>query len=201
MGATMLTDLLYYLTFYLVLPAVYICIIGPLETLVHELAHTLTNHFLTRQPVQVYLGIIPQGDEVYNEPIKRSRTLNFTVVGVSFHLKPFSGPIGFAHWEPVDQHEVWTYLAGPLASLVLAIIFSVTTYFARSHTHTFSIWYYINQVAAIAAYMQFLVTIIPIRYPSWWWRYAGYPSDGYLILQTLRARRQMMQQAQQDTIQ
>jgi len=189
----MLTDLIYYLTFYLILPAVYICVIGPLETLVHELAHALTSRILTKQPVQVYLGSIPQDDEMFDPSIKRPRTLIFTLAGVTFHLKPFSGPIGFAHWEPVDEHELWTYLVGPLASLLLAIIFSVTTYFARSHTHTFSIWYYINEIAAIAAFVQFLVTIIPIRYPSWWWLYAGYPSDGYQVLQILRSRRQTMQ--------
>lgn len=191
---TMLTDLLYYFTFYLVLPAVYICVTGPLETFVHELAHALTNRLLTKQPTLVYLGIIPQDDEVYNPTMKRPRTLTFTLAGITFNIKPFSGPIGFAHWNPVDEHELWTYLAGPLASLLLGIIFSVTTYFARSHTHAFSIWYYINQIAAIAAYLQFLGTIIPIRYPSWWPLYAGYPSDGYQILQIIRARRQTMQQ-------
>ncbi len=189
----MLTDLLYYLTFYLILPVVYICITGPLETLIHELAHALTSRILTKQPVQVYLGIIPQDDEVYDASLKRPRTLVFTLAGITFHLKPFSGPIGFAYWEPIDEHELWTYLAGPLASLLLAILFSITTYFARSHTHAFSIWYYLNQTAALAASAKFLCTIIPIRYPAWWWRYAGYPSDGYQILQVLKARRQTMQ--------
>ncbi|GAC1648048.1 MAG: hypothetical protein NVS4B12_16210 [Ktedonobacteraceae bacterium] len=186
----MLTDLIYYLTFYLILPAIYICITGPFETLIHELAHALTSRILTKQPVQVYLGIIPQDDEVFHPLMKRPHTLVFTLAGITFHLKPFSGPVGFAHWEPVDEHELWTYLAGPLASLLLAIIFSVTTYFARSHT--FSIWYYINEVTAIAAFLQFVVTLLPIRYPSWWWLYAGYPSDGYQVLHILRSRRQTM---------
>ncbi len=186
----MLTDLIYYLTFYLIIPVAYICILGPFETFIHELAHALTSRILTKQPTQVYLGIIPQDDEVFNPLLKRPRTLVFSLAGISFHLKPFSGPLGFAHWEPVDEHELWTYLAGPLASLLLAIIFSVTTYFARSHVHAFSIWYYINEFAAIAAFLQFLLTIIPMRYPSWWWKYAGYPSDGYQVLQILRSRRQ-----------
>lgn len=40
--------------------------------------------------------------------------------------------------------------------------------------------------AGYGAIVQLLVTRVPVRYPSWMGAYAGYPSDGAMILRRLR---------------
>jgi len=145
----------------------------------------------THQPVHVYLGFIPPYDQLGDSTLRPHRTLVVRLLNITFYLQPFSGPVGFSYWEAEAPEQHWTFLAGPLVSLVLGIIFSIITFLSRSHTHTFSILYYVWQVAAICAFAQFALTLIPIRYPSWFGQYAGLPSDGYKLLQFLKNRKNM----------
>ncbi|HCI82629.1 MAG TPA: hypothetical protein DHW02_23385 [Ktedonobacter sp.] len=188
------SDIIYYLTFYLIIPVAYMAVIGPLETLFHELGHAIVNRVQTHQPVHVYLGLIPPYDQLGDSTLRPHRTWVVTLWHITFYLQPFSGPVGFTYWEAEAPDQIWTYLTGPLVSLLLGIILSVITYLSRSHTHSFSIVYYIWQVAAICAFAQFALSLIPMRYPSWFGHYAGLPSDGYKLLQFIRNRKNIQSQ-------
>lgn len=188
------SDIIYYLTFYLIIPVAYMLVIGPVETLLHELGHAIVNHAQTHQPVHVYLGFIPPYDQLGDSTLRPHRTWVVTLRNITFYLQPFSGPVGFTYWEAEAPDPIWTYLTGPLVSLILGIIFSIITLLSRSHTHSFSILYYVWQVAAICAFAHFALTLIPMRYPSWFGQYAGLPSDGYKLLQFLRNRKTMQAQ-------
>jgi hypothetical protein len=41
---------------------------------------------------------------------------------------------------------------------------------------------------AVLALLQLLLTVLPIRYPSWWGDYAGTHSDGYHFWRLYTAR-------------
>jgi hypothetical protein len=183
------SDIIYYLTFYLIIPVAYLLVLGPVETLLHELGHAIVNRAQTHQPVHIYLGFIPPQEQLGDSTLRPRRTWVVTLRGITLYLQPFSGPIGYTHWEVEAPDPLWTLLTGPLVSLLLGIVFSIITILSRSHTHTFSILYYVWQVAAICAFAQFLLTLLPLRYPSWFGPYAGMYSDGYQLLQFLRHRR------------
>lgn len=144
----------------------------PLLTLLHEIGHALGGLVTTCGWVQASLG-----------KSRPSWTLRMGRLYVD--LRAFTGFVGFCHREhpPATwRGEVLFYALGPATSILCAGVF-----LALSQTGTLVDPFL--RSAASGALFQFIVTIVPVRYPSWLGAYAGYRSDGAAIIACVRARK------------
>lgn len=145
-----------------VLLAVLYVIVLPLIVFSHELGHAIIAIIVTNSPVAITLG---------EEPYWK-RTIGRITISVGL----FSGWVGFCQSEgqmTSRQYAIFS-LAGPIASL-LVCLGAFTVLASAGGWVEFLLWGVFYGAAS-----QFLVTIIPIRYPSWWTdTYAGMPSDGH----------------------
>lgn len=161
----------------------------PPLTIFHELGHACTALGLGHQEVQVYLGTTPH--RVEQQPGKIEPT--FIVGKMAFYCYPpglFRG-IGWAMWRLSFSRRqgVLTLLAGPATTLFFLVVLSLITYLLRPDAHASAIQvgeYYLFLWFSVIAFWQFLVTAIPMRYPSWWGAYAGATSDGYKVIALLQ---------------
>jgi hypothetical protein len=100
----------------------------------------------------------------------------FQIVGISIHVTPFSGSVGFC--EPTGELEGWRRtlfdVAGPLASVVLAGVLTWLAGQVASGSLAFlAIW-----GCWWLATAQAILSIAPTVVPSWWHNaYAGTTSD------------------------
>ncbi|MBN1921433.1 MAG: hypothetical protein JW892_09325 [Anaerolineae bacterium] len=146
-------------------------IVLPLMTLVHELSHALAVLVLTDHEVTVRLG---NSDKQLK---RRWNRLQFCIGWAT----GFIGTFHYADEGVAPYRNLAIHLAGPLASLLLALLgWGITSlreiplWLARA-----------GNAMAIAACIQFLITILPMRYPRWLPGYGGKSSDGWRALHSL----------------
>jgi hypothetical protein len=145
-----------------------ILVIGQLATITHEFGHAIPVLVFTKSKVKIILGKNSTKSKIIN--FKR---LNIAIGGFS----PFTG---FVHWNASEMTKIQKLIAtvgGPIVSLIIAIFLYLLSINVK-HNIVSQILY------GSAGYnlIQFIITIIPITYPTWWGEYRGHKSDGYKAL-------------------
>lgn len=140
-------------------------VVWPALTLLHELGHAIAALAFTAGGVRVELGGTATP---YTRQFAR----------LTFVMRPGSGFIGY-YWmdEPAPKRwqRIVIMLAGPLASLACALMsFSILAGTSNLPEPVRTLLFWCGSGAAV----QFLVTVLPLRYPRWWAGYAGLASDG-----------------------
>ena len=142
----------------------------------HETGHALGLLLSTKgRVVRVYLG---RWDNSNGETMRFGR--------LRLHLS--WGYAGLCSYDDKSGklskiQEAFFMIGGPIFSLLVAFGLTLLLYF-------YPIVGDIRDLVlglTVFNYIQFLCTIIPIKYPSWWQPYAGMPSDGYQILHSLKS--------------
>jgi membrane-associated protease RseP (regulator of RpoE activity) len=147
-------------------------VVSPCHTFVHELCHGLTARAYGAHGVTVRVGADP--------PL-----LSFSTGEISFRLRLWPPWVGTTTWQQDlgRRAGIVVAAAGPLMSLALAIGLGAAAVVSHGWARELAM------TAAIYAFWGFVFTAVPWGYPSWWRRFRGSPSDGYLIYDTLRRRR------------
>lgn len=149
-------------------------IIIQLTTIIHELGHGIPALFFSKDKVIMYLGITKTTVRTYNLG-------NFQVVLRGFH--PFTGFVTWNNTKIKGVQELITVIGGPLISLLIAVGLFVIGSNLKVRR--------LSEVVDLAAYYnfyQFILTVVPMRYPKWWGNYGGYSSDGYKAVKLLKGK-------------
>jgi tetratricopeptide (TPR) repeat protein len=157
-----------------------VLIARPLTVLFHELGHAIPAILLTKQKATIYIGS-------YGDP-KRSIKINFGVLAIFFRYNPFTWRLGLcvpsANSVSINRQIVYT-LAGPLASLIIAII---ACYFTFAHDlHGFLKLFLI--VFLGSAFLDLLVNLIPNQTPIKLYDGRITYNDGYSLKQLFYYKR------------
>jgi tetratricopeptide (TPR) repeat protein len=157
-----------------------VLIARPLTVLFHELGHAIPAILLTKQKATIYIGS-------YGDP-KRSIKINFGVLAIFFRYNPFTWRLGLcvpsANSVSINRQIVYT-LAGPLASLIIAII---GCYFTFAHDlHGFLKLFLI--VFLSSAFLDLLVNLIPNQTPIKLYDGRITYNDGYSLKQLFYYKR------------
>ncbi|MFD1739269.1 site-2 protease family protein [Bacillus salitolerans] len=157
----------------------FVSLILPLTTFVHELGHALTALLLFKEPVGIRLG----------NSIKGS---GFKVGKLTIKIQPLSGFVGFVDYPiPKDKNNSVLHalilIAGPVFSFTLCLFSYMLITFLDFQ---FIINYLLKSIMN-ASLAQFIFTIIPIRYPSLFGSYRGMPSDGYRVMKLMMKWREI----------
>lgn len=153
-------------------------VILPCLTLIHELGHAAAALLLTRNEITVFLGTAPtiNADSRFRFSWQWGR--------LRFVTQPFRGFFGFCRHGKSDAR--WKSMvisgAGPLASLTTA---ALIWFLDTTLEPDLGVFDYAPQWAGMFAFISFLVTALPMRYPSWWGAYKGMDSDGMRIYRVL----------------
>ncbi|WP_176555734.1 M50 family metallopeptidase [Virgibacillus ndiopensis] len=152
----------------------FVALILPFTTFVHELGHSLVASRLLKVPVEIRLG-------------KRFEGRGLTFGRLTLKIQPLSGWVGFFSYDVSSEKEsrinnIFIFLAGPISSLILCSTCFVLIYYVNFP----SIFDYLMKAVANAALAQFVITIIPIKYPSFFGAYNGISSDGYKVIKLFR---------------
>lgn len=156
----------------LLLAAVVFFFFGPPLALLHELGHALPLA-LAGKSAEIHLG----SPDLRARPTFRigkveariRRPLGFG--GVSFFEEPENG------FSP--EGELVVSLGGPAASALAALAFGLLAYLLPDSLLTALL-----SAVSLGAFVQVVATMVPVRYPRWFGKAGGRPSDG---LRALRA--------------
>lgn len=150
---------------------VFIFIIGPFCTLLHEIGHGLGALLISQTEVHIYLG---KNTEHNKETFELGR--------LHFHLQ-WSFAVGFTHWESgFDKRQKAMAIAGgPIMSLLLFLLFSLLALSVSQR----ELSQLINLTATFNL-IQFVISMFPINYPRWLVGYRDFPSDGLQLLHLLK---------------
>nr|WP_239589341.1 M50 family metallopeptidase [Metabacillus crassostreae] len=154
----------------------FISIILPFTTFVHELGHAIVAAHLLKVPVEIKLGTKFNGKGI-------------TLGKIHINIQLLSGWVGFFNFkattEKVSKSKyILIFLAGPLFSFLLSTVcFTLLTYSNVPMILNDLVRFIMN-----AALVQFLITIIPFKYPAFLGSYSGLSSDGYNIIKVMRQR-------------
>ncbi|SHG95112.1 hypothetical protein [Ornithinibacillus halophilus] len=149
----------------------YILVI-PLCILLHEIGHAMGVVLTSKLHAHVYLG---NRDDGNNE--------NFRIGRIHFHL--IWSFVGFVNWEGElnKRQRVFAMAGGPIMSLFLTLMLGVLAMVVTHNDFQSFFW-----SICIFNGINFLVTVIPMTYPSWMGAYNGHPSDGLQLLRLLRVK-------------
>ena len=132
-----------------------IVLLRSFTTLFHELGHAIPALLFTKGRVIVYVG--SYGD------ISKSLELHLGRLSIYFKINLFDWKVGLCKSEPIliVWKDVITTLAGPLASLLIAIplTYIASTYPLEIH------WILLIAVFAVSAFVDFIFNIIPVSRP------------------------------------
>lgn len=150
-------------------------IVFQLTTIIHELGHAIPARIFSKDKVTIYLGV-------------SNSKRNFYIGDLQVVLRGFHPFTGFALWNGdklTRRGKVLSTLGGPLTSLIVGIgLFLLTGKLSNINLNNlFTFMSYYNL-------FQFIVTAIPIKYPTWWGAYGGVTSDGYKALAILKEKAQ-----------
>lgn len=154
--------------------AVFWLVTVPLLTLVHELGHAVAGLLTTGGWVRAAIG---SGRKPWTLHPGR----------LTIELRLFSGFVGFCNREEnagSSLGEALFYAGGPFLSLVSAVALSILSRASPDG----SLLEQVLEAGIFAALWQLVVTLVPVRYPSWMGSYAGYLSDGAMILRLIRGK-------------
>lgn len=120
---------------------------------------------------------------------KKFKGNGLTIGRLTIKVQPLSGWVGFFSYnvspEKVNRaNNIAIFLAGPILSLFLCCI----CFLLISHVNFPTIFNFLMKSVMNAALAQFVITIIPIRYPSFFGAYSGISSDGYKVTKLLQRR-------------
>lgn len=152
----------------------FIALILPFTTFVHELGHALVATHLLKVPVEIKLGT------TFNRK-------GLTLGRIHINIQLLSGWVGFFNYKAPTKKvskskQILIFLAGPLFSILLSsVCFTFLTYI--------NVPMILNNLLKFimhASLAQFLITIIPFKYPDFFGSYSGLSSDGYQIVKLIR---------------
>lgn len=157
---------------YILILNILLLVISQLATITHELGHALPALIFTKDNVKITLG----------KRNKKTKQFNLGKINIEFMgFSPFTGFI-YCNSNKLNKiQNIIISIGGPVVSLIIGIILLIIS---RNISYSF-----LKQSAVFSAYYhiyQFIITIIPIVYPRWWYGYSGCPSDGYRILKLIK---------------
>ncbi|WP_160648006.1 site-2 protease family protein [Chengkuizengella marina] len=145
-----------------------ITVYAPIATFIHELGHAFVALFNTNKEINIKLG-------------KGTRSLNMTLGRIKVMIYPFSGWSGITYVEHFKNlnYKIIFYLSGPIFSIVL----SLTCYKLLDMTSNMYILNYSLKQIMVCSLLQFLLTIIPMRYNNFTGGGYATKSDGLRIME------------------
>lgn len=142
--------------YYLIFSLLFILILRPFSTLLHELGHGIPALLFTNQKVTLYLGSYGDPKESFSTQIGR--------LELYFNKNPFNWKVGLCVLEQNAlsiNKLMFIFLMGPLVSLILSLILSYLIFFSNLNDHVKMVLLFFN----ISTYYDFLVNIIPSNKP------------------------------------
>ncbi|HLR43223.1 MAG TPA: hypothetical protein VK067_08310 [Pseudogracilibacillus sp.] len=141
----------------------------PICVLLHEVGHGIGLSTSSNAHVHIYLGLK-----------SKSNKENFQIGRMHFHLQ--WSYIGFVSWDKMlsKREKAFALAGGLIMSLILALLCGIIALVFNGKLQTLFGW------TSTFNFIQFLVTIIPIRYPQWMGGYSGLSSDGLQLLKILK---------------
>lgn len=151
---------------------IFYILVAPICVLLHEIGHGLGAVVASNTHVHIYLGTRSEKNKE-----------NFRLGRLHFHIN--WSYIGFAYFrEELSKRQRAIALAsGPLMSLLLALLFGLLTLFGSRGDLQSLFWW-----TTMLIFFQFVVTIVPVKYPRWMGSYSGYSSDGLQLLRMLKTK-------------
>jgi hypothetical protein len=140
-----------------------------LLTLTHELGHALPILLFSRENVRIQLG---------KQPAQRSWVLGRVQLDVQ--LPSFAGFYRYNKNNVSRQLQLLSLFCGPLTSLLWTIILGSLAAVLRNKPEL-QMWQSVTIIVAADAFLGFILTAVPLKYPDWYGILAGWPSDGYQI--------------------
>ena len=138
----------------------------PLATFVHELGHAAPQLFAGHK-VEVSLG-------------NKEKAKVVVVGNLKLSISAFPMNVGFSSiaQDSSNNLKVLALLMGPITSLVLC----VSLFLLSRYESPYLVLYLLN-FGFYYSFAQFLMTALPIYYPSFFGAYDGMPSDGRQIME------------------
>ncbi|MEQ2527274.1 site-2 protease family protein [Bacillaceae bacterium CLA-AA-H227] len=153
-----------------------VSIIFPLTTFVHELGHALLSLFLFKEPVEIRLG----------KPTTKS---GFKIGKLTIKVQPISGWVGYTDFKiPKDMNNSIQHASVLLFGPIFSFMLSLVCYILVAYLNLGSIPTFLIKLITQAAFVQFIITLLPIKYPSFFGSYKGMASDGYQLMQLIMRR-------------
>lgn len=152
-----------------------IVIVFQITTIIHELGHAVPARIFSKDKVTIYLGV-------------GNNKRNFNIGNLQVVLRDFHPFTGFALWNGeklTRSGKIVSSLGGPLISLMVGMGSLLIAGKMANNV--------LNNLFNFIAYCnlsQFIGTVIPIKYPSWWGAYGGITSDGYKALAIFKEKSQ-----------
>lgn len=147
----------------------YILVI-PFCILLHEVGHGLGAVLSSKSHARIYLGAKSERNKE-----------DFRLGRLHFHI--IWSYVGFAYFDSnlTKRQKALALAGGPFVSLILAVLFGWLT-FVTSHSYIQSLFWW----ATLFNSLQFIATMVPIKYPRWMGGYGGYQSDGLQLLRLIK---------------
>lgn len=139
----------------------------PFFILLHEVGHGMGTVLSSKSDVHIYLGRKSEDNKE-----------NFKIGKLHFHIIWSYIGSAYSKTELTRQQRAITLASGPLTSLILALLFGWLTIVTSQSQISQLFWW-----STLFNIVQFIITIVPVKYPKWMGGYSGYPSDGFQLLQ------------------
>ncbi|MEG2290697.1 MAG: hypothetical protein RSA29_14835 [Clostridium sp.] len=144
-----------------------------LTTIMHEVGHAIPAIIFSKDIVNISLGV------------DRGNTIKSLVIGkLTISLRTLNPFIGIVTWSDINiskNQKALITIGGPILSLVISIILFALTKKIQSE-----LLKSILTFSAFCNFIQFIMTIIPIKYPKYYGAYAGHLSDGSKLISLLK---------------
>lgn len=152
----------------------------PITVLIHEIGHAIGLLVCTKNIIaKVYLG----HPNTFTAPSYTMGRLHLYISMSNFGYCAYNGSSQNESQMTPLKRVVFT-TGGPLMSLIFSLtLFIIFLFLNLSPYANFIITWF-----AISNLIQFIWTIIPIKYPKWMGGYSGMPSDGYKLVKLLRPK-------------
>ena len=151
-------------------------VVGLVSALIHELGHASLLLLVTDKNITIQLG---QHGKRLRHQFGRLTIVCHVGLGANFGIYYLEK----AGWEKIPLTQlIWVHLGGPIASLLLFIIFGSLTVWTKGSVPLYTLFACVNLLHA-------LFTTLPWQYPKWTGLMAGFPNDvlrAWRLIQKLR---------------
>ncbi len=167
---------------YFIFLLLFVVILRPFSTLVHELGHGIPALLFTNKKVTLYLGSYGNPKDSFKFVIGR--------LELFLHKKPLHWKIGLCAFE---QHTLsinkllFIYVMGPLTSLGLSIILSYIVFFGELSENVKFIVFFFN----VTTYYEFYRDIVPHNEPIELHDGTKIFNDGKQIVELLKCHKRL----------